>query len=354
MSRKNVILIEDELQLADSVKEMLTIMGYHVYLANNGSNALNLINGIDNIDIIICDINLPDISGYEILEKVKADKIKYKIPFLFLSAYADEKDIRKGMNIGADDYITKPFQMSTLLDAISSRIIKHEKEVDYDHNQLNEKLFEIVNKNFSHEFLTPLNGILSLSKIISDTEDANNEIQELVQGIYASGYRMFRNVRKLVFYATIIANNKPDLQPDSNNVNLSELIDGILERMQFKNLIRTDIIPGIISDVNKDYITLLLEEIIDNAVKYKSAGTTPQLILYKSNNKFYFKITNSIDRDINITTDSIAAFKKFHNDLSLNGLGLGLFIAKEICKLLNYDFKLEIKNRQLSVIIIQL
>jgi two-component system, sensor histidine kinase and response regulator len=109
-----ILVVEDEIALCQSLKIIIETLGVRVMEAINGMTALDIL-AHNKVDLIICDINLPDISGYEILKSVRADPSHNGVPFVFLTAFADEKDIREGYLLGANAYITKPFSARSLL-----------------------------------------------------------------------------------------------------------------------------------------------------------------------------------------------------------------------------------------------
>lgn len=122
---KQVLLIEDDLTLRENTAEILELQNYNVITAANGMEGLEMAK-TKLPDIIVCDIMMPKLDGYGVLENLsKLEKTKY-IPFIFLSAKTERKDVRKGMNLGADDYITKPFEEEELITAIESRLAKTE------------------------------------------------------------------------------------------------------------------------------------------------------------------------------------------------------------------------------------
>jgi DNA-binding response OmpR family regulator len=126
MKIHNILLIEDETVLLDSLKVILQLNNYNPILAENGTTALKILNQQSNeIDLIVCDINLPDISGFDILQKIKSNSALNSIPFIFLTAYADAKDIQKGLRLGADEYLTKPFSSKELVNVINKRLLEN-------------------------------------------------------------------------------------------------------------------------------------------------------------------------------------------------------------------------------------
>ncbi len=120
---KKILLIEDDTILRENTAELLELSNYDVVTAPNGKAGLETALTVIP-DIIVCDIMMPELDGYGVLEGLsKQESTKY-IPFIFLSAKTERKDVRKGMDLGADDYITKPFEEDELISAIESRLAK--------------------------------------------------------------------------------------------------------------------------------------------------------------------------------------------------------------------------------------
>ncbi|MGK0252607.1 MAG: DNA-binding response OmpR family regulator [Mariniflexile sp.] len=120
-----ILLIEDDIVLRENTAELLELSNYRVITAANGKIGLELaISILPNI--IVCDIMMPELDGYGVLESLSHNENTKHIPFIFLSAKTERKDVRKGMDLGADDYITKPFEEEELLSAIESRLAKAE------------------------------------------------------------------------------------------------------------------------------------------------------------------------------------------------------------------------------------
>jgi CheY-like chemotaxis protein len=123
MSRK-VLIIEDNTDIRDNIVELLELEGYQLYSAGNGKTGVEL--ALFNIpDIILCDIMMPEMDGYCVLSRIREYPKLKDVPFIFLSAKAERLDLRKGMDLGADGYLIKPFDDITLLSAIESKFNKH-------------------------------------------------------------------------------------------------------------------------------------------------------------------------------------------------------------------------------------
>src|SRR5688500_7650259 len=124
--KKTVLLIEDNQDIRESTAEVLVLADYTVYTAENGKKGIELAQ-VHSPDIILCDIMMPEMDGYSVLYLLRKNEKTADIPFIFLTAKAERADMRKGMEMGADDYLTKPFDDMELLHAIESRLLKRER-----------------------------------------------------------------------------------------------------------------------------------------------------------------------------------------------------------------------------------
>lgn len=122
---KKILLIEDNNEMRENTSEILSLANYAVLTAENGKVGVDLAKK-DKPDLIICDIMMPDLDGYGVLHILGKDPETVGIPFIFLTAKAEKSDMRKGMNMGADDYLTKPFDDMELLNAVEMRLKRNE------------------------------------------------------------------------------------------------------------------------------------------------------------------------------------------------------------------------------------
>jgi CRP/FNR family transcriptional regulator, polysaccharide utilization system transcription regulator len=122
---KKILLIEDNKEVRENTAEILGLSNYEVVTAQNGKIGVELA-GNENPDLIVCDIMMPELDGYGVLYMLSKKPETASIPFIFLTAKADKSEIRKGMSMGADDYLTKPFEEMELLQAVEVRLKKSE------------------------------------------------------------------------------------------------------------------------------------------------------------------------------------------------------------------------------------
>ena len=122
---KKILIIEDNTELRENTAEILELAGFNVITAHHGKEGVRMATS-ENPDIIVCDIMMPELDGYGVKQMLSQNERLKHIPFIFLTAKADRSDFRKGMGLGADDYLTKPFDESDLLNSIKIRLDKSE------------------------------------------------------------------------------------------------------------------------------------------------------------------------------------------------------------------------------------
>ncbi|MFM2135567.1 MAG: hypothetical protein RL021_967 [Bacteroidota bacterium] len=204
---KKILLIEDNQQMRENTSEILELANYNVHTAPNGKAGVDL--ALKEVpDLIICDIMMPELDGYGVLYLLSKNPITSGIPFIFLTAKAEKSDMRKGMSMGADDYLTKPFEEMELLNAIEARIRKNEvfkKEFAKNVEGLNEflanakgleELTRLSADRKPHHFKKKdaiymegdeVNGIIFINKGKIKTFKSNNDGKEFITGIHSAG-----------------------------------------------------------------------------------------------------------------------------------------------------------------------
>jgi DNA-binding response OmpR family regulator len=153
----NILIIEDNDDIRESTAEILKLADYHVLTAENGKKGVELaINHLPHI--ILCDIMMPELDGYGVLYMLNKNPKTAAIPFIFLTAKAERLDMRKGMEMGADDYLTKPFDDIELLNAIESRLHKKDQQQAFYSKSL-DSLGHLASQD---------SGLKELKKIVSE------------------------------------------------------------------------------------------------------------------------------------------------------------------------------------------
>jgi len=123
MNSKKILIVDDEMDLVETVRFPLEMEGYHVLVSYNGEDALNQARK-ENPDLILLDLMLPKLDGYKVCRLLKFDDRYKHIPILMLTAKTQERDRALGMETGANEYITKPFEMEDLLKKVKAHLNK--------------------------------------------------------------------------------------------------------------------------------------------------------------------------------------------------------------------------------------
>jgi len=171
---KKILLIEDNSDVRENIAEILELANYKVVTAENGKIGVDLAKK-ESPDLIICDVMMPELDGFGVLHVLSKNRDTASIPFIFLTAKAEKDDMRKGMNLGADDYLTKPFDDVELLDAVEMRLKK---------SSIIKEEFK-KNTEGLKEFLEQAKGLKELENLISN--ENQNQIIPKKHSIYKEG-----------------------------------------------------------------------------------------------------------------------------------------------------------------------
>lgn len=202
-----ILVIEDNLEMCEDISAILKLAQYDVLLAHNGKEGISLAHKFKP-DLILCDIMMPELDGYGVLHILSKDKETATIPFIFLTAKTDPTDVRTGMDLGADDYIIKPFDGSALLKVIEVRLLKNEtikrsgssyiqdmddfltraKQLDeFQKLSSNRQIRHIRKKDFVFMEGLDANDLFIIHKGIVKTYKSTQDGKELVTGIHKEG-----------------------------------------------------------------------------------------------------------------------------------------------------------------------
>lgn len=207
MKMKKILLIEDNQELRENTAEILELADYEVITASHGKEGVEL--AVSQLpDLIVCDIMMPQLGGYGVLQILTKKEATRNIPFVFLTAKTDKSDFRKGMNLGADDYLTKPFDDTELLDTVETRLSKSETaKSDYGHGlegmdilisdaQVHRNLEDLKKERKTRKYKKKkdifLEGdtphfLMFVKQGKIKTYKTNEEGKELITGIYVKG-----------------------------------------------------------------------------------------------------------------------------------------------------------------------
>lgn len=338
----NIVIVEDDRTIRENLHEILEAYDYQV---NSYADGLQGLNGIRNTlpDLVVCDIMLPQMDGYKILEKLKTDEKTANIPFIFLTARSDRADQRKGMELGADDFIVKPFTTQELLNAIEARLQKRKHAEHKIQSAVNEKL-QTFSKINSHEYNTPLNGIIGLTGTLIDHIEqlSKEEVVEIAKAIRTSSKRLYRTFKNFLLYIQIQREelNSPKSIVDHHWI---ENLAADLFQQKAKKLGRSadahfesSAQAGFSATLATEDLSYVVEELIWNAFKFSSPSSPVKLKLETGVDGFSLAISN-----ISLNTNLLAQvepFKQIDRDTrEQQGSGLGLYLCKKIAAIYNWQ-----------------
>ncbi|MBC7554896.1 MAG: hybrid sensor histidine kinase/response regulator [Taibaiella sp.] len=344
MNKEKALVIVEDKGTRNAIKILLELNGVDVVSTDGAAQAARRCN-TEQFDIILCDMVVAMPEGNDILRVFKDSARHYKTPFLVLSQSADEKDYREARNLGANDFIPVPFSGKLLSTTVKAQLELSKRLNRILRSEINDQVFALLNKNFNQELLTPLNGILNVTALIGSipgVEDIDS-LPDLLGVIYASCFRMQRTTHNIRTYSLLNTENKGDAFLTSDNIVLESILSSVIGHYENNITSGLKVIDAEILQVGtwqgkEEYVRNIFTELIDNAVKFTPADQLPLVTLQALNNNFVFSVTNALSENVFFNVNNIAPFKKFHNDLSRNGLGLGLFVVKSICEDAGYHF----------------
>lgn len=340
-----ILVIEDDASVRSSLIELLKEEGFDTYDAENGRIGIEKAKEIFP-DLIISDILMPEVDGYGVLEEMQKDSTTSSIPFIFLSARTEITDIRTGMNIGADDYLTKPYKAEDLLNAIRTRLQKKTNS----EKKLND-IFQSISMSLPHELRTPLIAVIGYSQIMK--EDLNElkpgDVFEMADRINSSGYELLRLVEKFLIYSRMevlsALHKRYDIINGSyiNNLDalISEIAAQLAEKQNRLNDLKLNLAEASIR-MSEDHFRILITELIENAFKYSLQGDTIEITSIADDT---FCEINIKDNGIGMTAgqiNEIGMFRQFDRQKNCQrGTGLGLSTVYKIAEIYKIGIKIE-------------
>lgn len=341
---KKILVVEDDLILKENISLMLSTK-YSVLDVNNGEEAINILMQNYEFDLIISDIMMPKIDGYELYKYVKNSEYLAGIPFIFLTARTEHSSVRKGMNLGVDDYITKPFKIEDLLNAVEARLLKKEN-MDNKFNTLKNSISQYV----PHELRTPLVSILGNSEMISSCYDelSKSEILEMTDSINRSGKRLKRSIDKFLKYADLTIQMANGFEKDIshcfyslNKYSCNSVLNTTYDCLNRMDDITFEIENAELKITEYDFETMIME-LVTNACKFSEKKKAILVLGRLINNEYIITVH---DKGLGITKENIKKIDSFvqfdRAYYQQDGNGIGLALVQLICKKYNVKFDIQ-------------
>ncbi|MHC9543082.1 MAG: response regulator [Vulcanimicrobiota bacterium] len=356
---KRILVVEDDEAVRFFLSRVLVTQGYAVEAAEDGWAALSSIQKAPP-DLILCDINMPGLDGYGLLEKLQSNPATATIPFIFLSAMGENPDIRHGMELGADDYLVKPSKGSEIAKAIEARLAKQATWMRVYQEKM-DVLRNDVTRLLPHELLTPLTGILGVASLMGDDRVTFNphQIREIAEILTFSAERLKRLIQNYLLFVELEAILRDPEAHRKRKKNL--MLHQGKAPVDIKSIVFTAA-TGIARNVNRevdltlhhveasfpivsDDLKKMTEELADNAFRYSATGTPVTIDGVIEDNRYILTI---VDRGRGMTAeqiDNIGAFVQFNREeFEQQGSGLGLSIVKRLAALYDGELKIESKT----------
>jgi two-component system, sensor histidine kinase and response regulator len=334
-----ILVIDDDSGLREVIRLSLEHAGFEVVEAENGATGVQLA-GSQLPDLILCDVRMEKMDGYRTLAALRQDNATAPIPFILMTGQADTAGMRQGMELGADDYLSKPFTVPQLLAAVNARL----KKLQTVREQAERRLADLranISLALPHELLTPLNGILGFSDIlISDHRSLQpEEVVSMAEAIRDSAKRLHRLIENFLIFAQIelLQADHIDLFREGQPLPLRKSVERVA-KVRALQAGRLDDLELDVCDasaaITEDYFTKIVDELLDNAFKFSSPGSPVSVASSITDGHVVLKIQ---DRGRGMRPEhvsEIGAYMQFERKLyEQQGSGLGLTIAKRLTQL---------------------
>ena len=346
---KRILVVEDDPEIRLNIEAILRMNDYEVLSASNGSIGLEL--SLQHIpDLIISDVIMPCLDGFGLLKELKKHSETINIPFLFLTAKIETQDFRQGMNLGADDYITKPFNLDEFIHAVKTRLDKQDlnkkiysRNVDY----LRKSLTQAVPLAISR----PIDDIIELSEHMHDkyNEISSTTAIDMLNSLKKSAKKLKDIFEKYRLFASLefVLSSPEDIKnlKSCSTDSAAEIVYSVVDQLSSKYN-RTDDISISIKEaqlsMEKEHFRILTYEILDNALKFSDPGTEIIVKSSVNNDGYNMIITNYGPGMTQKQINNIGAYIQFlQKDKHHGGIGLGLAVVNHIIEIFGGNINIE-------------
>jgi len=337
-----ILVIDDESWLREMIRLALEQQGFEVLEATDGAEGVA--QAREQLpDLILCDVNMDKAgAGYTTLAKLREDAATAAIPFILMTGLADAAGMRHGMELGADDYLPKPFKVDELYATVHARLRKVQTVRDEAEKKLT-LLRSQISLMLPHEMRTPLNGIISNAEMLAESAESLDPktIAEMSQEICQSGQRLERLIENFLIYAQleIVASDPQSIHSlRAATTSRPAEIARAAAISQAEKVGRLEDLIFELSDASlpmaEDYFKKIVVELVQNALKFSDVGMCVRIRLKTAGDGVEFSVR---DDGRGFSTDQISrvgAYIQFERKMQdEQGFGLGLAIAKKLVEL---------------------
>jgi signal transduction histidine kinase len=353
-----ILVIEDDKSARETILALLDAENFTVIGAENGSIGVDLAQK-EIPDLIICDVIMPSLDGHAVLKRLRQNPTTMTIPFIFLTGNTDKTNFRYGMELGADDYITKPFTKDELVAAIISRLDKQLAINQQSQKKLDE-LRTSITVSLPHEMRSPISNILGFSQLLIDESDIlePQAILDIGTGIHNSAERLFKLIQNFLVYAELEV-----IATDPEQIKALQTKETLFPTNQLTNLITTKAkkagreadlqvyLQPCYVNISTNRLSKIIEELIDNAFKFSSQGTIVNITSRFIENKLNITFIDYGRGMTGTQITELGAYRQFERKLyEQKGSGLGLIIVKRLVELHGGELKIESSKHEKTIV----
>lgn len=338
------MLVEDDDTIRELLADILHMEGAEVTAASSGNEARSLL-VVVRPQLIISDVMMPDGDGHELLRSVQADPMLNGVPFIFLTARSEPADQRRGMNLGADDYLVKPVSSRDLVDAVRARL-NRSRVAGLCQRQLDVQFRDEYARRVPAELMTPLHTIRGAGEILQMDSRIGDDNQELVNMIITGCDRMARAVKRFWRLCELQATlRKLPAQEHAQPASDTEAIAGKLadtakaiaaDARRDADLVLD--LRSVKSPFDEEDLVLMFRELVENAFRFSSSGSPVSVFAGAGENGWCLVIC---DQGSPMSPAEIEAMKRlmqgYPEDSTREPRGMGLAIVDSIARVYGFS-----------------
>ncbi len=359
---KKILVIDDEEWLREMIHLALSQRGYDVLEASSGTEGIEKARK-EVPDLILCDVNMGKVDGYLTLASLRNEAPTAAIPFILMTGLADNAGMRHGMELGADDYLPKPFTTDQLYASVEARLKKSQTVRDEAERKL-AHLRTNISLILPHEMRTPLNGIISNAELLATSAGTlkPSDIAEMGQEIHNSSLRLERVIENFLIYAQLelVAADPKSVNAlrvgkTDNAVSVVQKVAGETAAPYGRNADLRLETAQLSLPMSDEYFSRVVGELVLNALKFSPAGTPVVIRLVETLTAIQFSVKDQGRGFSNEQVARIGAYMQFDRKMQdEHGLGLGLTIVRRLVELHGGSLAIESEKNAGATVIIKL
>ncbi len=331
-----VQIIDDDAALGAALTAGLEAHGYRVIFSSSADAGWKAAHE-QNPDLILCDINMPGKNGHRLLQEIRQDQELGNCPFIFMTGNPYFADPRVAMNLGADDFLLKPFSLDTLVACVGARL-RRSDIAGHVESDLVAHLKDSLRRGLPHEFFTPLTGIMGFAEMLDQDGDQMNrtEQKEALRNILMSGRRLQRTLRNYLYALDRLAPDSDAPFPMLSAPSVEQVVKHAALSASDRHGRRGDLtleISGAPLTGGAHELNLLVEELVDNAFSFSAPESAVEVRAARAGEEFQLVVRDHGRGMTRAQIKNLGLFRQFErNKYEQQGLGVGLFIAHQVLR----------------------